>query len=384
MLRIALIALLFVVTFSVTAFTVDRALIAEGDYAFQKVNETKVIAHWKLWQLDDGEYEVIESSTKTPENTQIFRFDAQFMPSGYALTLGPLSKAQLDRSPAAKTFYHPMSISCDYQPQKLTCKTEYDGHSSVSAIDAKAPYVFLPGEFYSLDFTWFLTGVVHLIENQGTRDSFVNVYVLTDNEANHNSIAFKADKPIRLTFTGDETALLMGKTQEVRKYEWEKTELSVSRVSSKGLVGLISGRESSTTGFAMSNYIEYVPWESPFHPVLRVVPVSELSAEATAATANQAQPVHVPKGVMQGLALHKVPPVYPEIARRSHVEGTVLLSALIGKDGHVIELKPISGPAELIPAAIVAVKQWEYSPYMSSGQPVEVQTEIQVNFTLSQ
>jgi TonB-like protein len=383
MLRTALVGLLFVATFGKTAFTVDRALIAEGDYAFQKTDETKVVAHWKLWQTERGAYEVVESSTRSPGITQIFRFDARFMPSGYALTLGPLSEAQLDRNPAAKTFYHPMSVSCDYLPQKLTCKTEYGGQSSVSAIDTNAPYVFLPGEFYSLDFTWFLTGVVHLIEHQSTRNSAVNVYVMADNGSNH-SITFKADKPIKMNFTGEETAVLMGKTQEVRRYEQSGTAaLSLINVTEKGLVGLISEKDRPTTGITIANYIEYVPWESPFRPVLRVGSIPEAPAENVAATATQVQPVQVSKGVMQGLALHKVPPVYPEIARQSHVEGTVLLSALIGKDGHVIELKPISGPAELISASIVAVKQWEYSPYMSSGQPVEVQTEIQVNFTLS-
>ena len=256
--RNALVGLLFVATFGKTAFTVDRALIAEGDYAFQKTDETKVVAHWKLWQTDSGAYEVVESSTRSPEITQIFRFDAQFMPSGYALTLGPLSGAELDRNPAAKTFYHPMSVSWDYLPQKLTCKTEYDGQSSVSAIDTNAPYVFLPGEFYSLDFTWFLTGVVHLIDHQSTRNSAVNVYVMADNGSNH-SITFKADKPIKMNFTGEETAVLMGKTQEVRRYvQSGNAALSLIKVTAKGLVGLISEKDRPTTGIIIANYIEYV------------------------------------------------------------------------------------------------------------------------------
>lgn len=86
---------------------------------------------------------------------------------------------------------------------------------------------------------------------------------------------------------------------------------------------------------------------------------------------------------MAGLMIHKVPPLYPELARQSRIQGTVILNALIGEDGHIIKLEPISGPTELVPASMNAVQEWEYKPYISSGHPVEVQTEIQVNFTLS-
>jgi Gram-negative bacterial TonB protein C-terminal len=63
--------------------------------------------------------------------------------------------------------------------------------------------------------------------------------------------------------------------------------------------------------------------------------------------------------------------------------GAVVLDAVIGVDGKITELRPISGPAELIPATVSAVKHWEYRPYVLSGKPSEVDTEITVNFTLS-
>jgi len=91
---------------------------------------------------------------------------------------------------------------------------------------------------------------------------------------------------------------------------------------------------------------------------------------------------NVPASTMRGLLLHKVQPVYPESARRNYIQGTVLLHAVITKEGRISELTPISGPKELIPAAIGAVQQWRYRPYVVNDEPVEVQTEITVNFQL--
>lgn len=96
----------------------------------------------------------------------------------------------------------------------------------------------------------------------------------------------------------------------------------------------------------------------------------------------QAQPVDLPQGVSLGLLIHKVQPVYPETARQNRIQGTVLLHAMIGKDGRVLELTPISGPKELLGAAIGAVQQWRYKPYAVNNEAVEVQTQITVNFQL--
>jgi protein TonB len=93
-------------------------------------------------------------------------------------------------------------------------------------------------------------------------------------------------------------------------------------------------------------------------------------------------PIRVAQGVTQGLLIYKVQPVYPPEARRAGIEGTVVLQAEIGKDGRIIDLKLLSGPKELAEAAIGAVQQWRYRPYTLNGEPVVVQTQIQVNFTL--
>ena len=80
--------------------------------------------------------------------------------------------------------------------------------------------------------------------------------------------------------------------------------------------------------------------------------------------------------------IRQVMPSYPSEAKSKHIQGTVVLHAVIGKDGTVNSLDVVSGPAELTKAAINAVKQWRYSPIFLNGIPVEVDTTISVIFTL--
>ena len=93
--------------------------------------------------------------------------------------------------------------------------------------------------------------------------------------------------------------------------------------------------------------------------------------------------VRISQGMAQGLLIHKVQPIYPLAARNNHIQGTVVLNALIGRDGRISELERISGPPELTPAAAGAVQQWRYKPYLLDGKPVQVRTQITVIFTLS-
>lgn len=85
---------------------------------------------------------------------------------------------------------------------------------------------------------------------------------------------------------------------------------------------------------------------------------------------------------LAGRLLQKVLPVYPEQARRQGVQGQVVLKAVIGKDGAIAELRPLEGPQELTAAAIDAVQQWRFRPYELKGKPVEVETNIRLNFQL--
>lgn len=95
------------------------------------------------------------------------------------------------------------------------------------------------------------------------------------------------------------------------------------------------------------------------------------------------RPVRVSKGVMEGALLQKVIPAYPRMAMMTHTEGEVVLRAIISRTGTIENLQVISGSPFLSRGAIDAVRQWRYRPYELSGQPVEVETQIVVNFTLA-
>ncbi len=89
-------------------------------------------------------------------------------------------------------------------------------------------------------------------------------------------------------------------------------------------------------------------------------------------------------GAVQAARLVSSPqPLYPHLAAIARVEGMVVLDAVIGKDGHIKNLKVASGSPLLANAAIDAVKQWVYRPTYLNGRPVEVATEVDVRFQLS-
>jgi protein TonB len=95
------------------------------------------------------------------------------------------------------------------------------------------------------------------------------------------------------------------------------------------------------------------------------------------------QRVRVSQGVEQGLLKKKVDPVYPPDARDQKIQGVVLLQVIIDKEGNVTDVKLISGHPLLAPAAIDAVKQWKYRPFLLNGDAVSVETQVKVNFTLN-
>jgi protein TonB len=106
---------------------------------------------------------------------------------------------------------------------------------------------------------------------------------------------------------------------------------------------------------------------------------------STAAVPKVAAPqrVRVSSGVSTGLLIKKVQPNYPPLARQARIQGSVVLQAEISKEGTIQNLQLISGHPMLAPAAIEAVKQWRYKPYLLNGEPVAVETQVIVNFTLS-
>jgi len=92
--------------------------------------------------------------------------------------------------------------------------------------------------------------------------------------------------------------------------------------------------------------------------------------------------VNVSGGVMAGMAISSPHPTYPPIARAARIQGTVVLEATISKTGTIENLHVVSGPAMLTQAAVDAVKNWRYRPYLLDGQPTEVETQVNVVFTM--
>jgi periplasmic protein TonB len=87
--------------------------------------------------------------------------------------------------------------------------------------------------------------------------------------------------------------------------------------------------------------------------------------------------------MMEGNLIHRVQPDYPSLARQARIQGTVVLRAIINREGRIENLQVVSGHPMLVPAAIDAVRQWRYRPYVLNDQPVEVETQITVNFLLA-
>jgi periplasmic protein TonB len=97
-------------------------------------------------------------------------------------------------------------------------------------------------------------------------------------------------------------------------------------------------------------------------------------------TAKDEGPLRVSAGVLQGMLLAPIRPVYPQMARTAHVEGSVVLDATISKKGTVENVHAVSGPMILREAAIEAIQSARYQPYRLGEEPIEVETTITIAF----
>jgi protein TonB len=134
-----------------------------------------------------------------------------------------------------------------------------------------------------------------------------------------------------------------------------------------------------------SHLVASVGYNSKQEMSIRIsAPGSAFVAPGGFAVAVPAGAIRVAGDVQQSNLVLNPAPVYPPLAKQARVTGTVRLTAVIGKDGHVTNLSVISGHPLLIPASLDAVKDWMYKPTLLNGEPVAVVTEIDINFTLSE
>ena len=111
--------------------------------------------------------------------------------------------------------------------------------------------------------------------------------------------------------------------------------------------------------------------------------IGSVPAGAAPPAADGTKRITIGGNVQQAKLVSQPKPVYPPLAKQARISGVVHLQAIIGKEGNVINLAVISGHPLLIPSALEAVKQWVYQKTLLNGEPVEVSTQIDVNYTLS-
>ncbi len=138
-----------------------------------------------------------------------------------------------------------------------------------------------------------------------------------------------------------------------------------------GVIGGVSGGAiGGGLGGVIGGIISSTPIVAPPPPVKKAPPPPP-------------KRIRVGGAVQKANLIRQVRPVYPPLARQARIQGTVKLTAIIAKNGSIEKLEVLSGHPLLIPSALQAVKQWRYKPTLLNGQPVEVVTQVDVNFTLT-
>ena len=146
---------------------------------------------------------------------------------------------------------------------------------------------------------------------------------------------------------------------------------------------LIAKVEQAVKGFDEHLKLVAVP-SAPGEAMLQIMAPDYAASAMTDTQPGAPSRIKIGGTVQQTKLISQPHPMYPPDAKAARIQGVVKLSAIIGKDGAVMKIEVISGHPLLVPAAMEAVQQWRYQPTLLNGQPVEVITQIDVNFTLTQ
>lgn len=233
----------------------------------------------------------------------------------------------------------------------------------------------------------YLAGKIQLLESSNKKPSFFSTPsgatasdALSSLRISQSSLELMARGPIHITWPS------------VRGGKTEGTVLMFVSVDHNGHVREVStiGTDNSELSESALGQLRQMQWEpatSKATPI-QVDAVISLPFSTTlvpdATTAPHDSTIKVATGVMTGKAVLQPRPAYPEVAKQQHVQGSVYLRALIGKDGSIMNVGVIDSAApSLTEAALDAVRRWKYQPYLLNGEPVQVSTTITVNFNFN-
>jgi TonB family protein len=189
-----------------------------------------------------------------------------------------------------------------------------------------------------------------------------------------------------LQYVSGPPLLMKSAMDAVRQWQYKPTFLNGEPIGVDTTISVVFTLGGDKSGSAQSSVTSSPlgPSQSSSHDVPKDPPSSQNTVtEDVQAGTSVAKPIRVDANVTPATLIYQVAPVYPKEAKKQHIQGTVLLDAIIMKDGTIRTLEYLSGPPELMDSAINAVKQWRYKTTMVNGEPVEVDTKISVVFTLA-
>jgi hypothetical protein len=243
-------AVLVSATLSAPSLAAGRTLVAEGSYVVQKADGTEPYDSWKLWKESDESFsaEVVSGSARIAGRlVQTFKFDQQFVPSGYALNLVPVRQGK------------EVSVSCRVEHQELSCDTEFEGKKSSTSTKVKGPCLVVVDDFPGLDFPWFSVASLR-ISDTNKHLGTVDEYVLKEKSLGQMSLELDDSRADQFVFAGEEKAEALGKSYTVRKYELDADEVWVVRVLPSGLVASMGVKGVPGSGLELTEYKEYATW----------------------------------------------------------------------------------------------------------------------------
>lgn len=203
-----------------------------------------------------------------------------------------------------------------------------------------------------------------------------------------NSVASPVSQSISDTSTSAPSSTDRTVTPTQAKGDFNRRTSSAKNIAGDNHQGPLASAAAASDPAAASSGSRKIRHHSNAAPQEEILASAKAPVSAQqlsqSASVPQGPPVHEPTVAAQGQMefVKYVRPTYPEDARNRHVEGTVVLSAVVSKDGTVKGIKPVSGDPALLKAAETAIRDWVYRPYQINGRPVDVDTEIVINFEL--